>query len=91
MEKGDDRKAARSTLKNMKNRTTAHNKLAAETAEAMELAFGDHDTPAADILVIWDNYFEGLESHNQDILDLRFELKQSIDREVCAAIFAAAE
>lgn len=91
MEKGDDQKAALSTLKNMEKKIKAHNKVAGNTAEKIEEVFSNHDSTAADISAIWDGYFEELENHNQDILDLRFELKQSISREDWTIIFPADE
>jgi hypothetical protein len=91
MPKGDEQKAALSTLKAMKKRTTGLNKVAKQTAKAVDKAFGDHDTSAADLDAIWGGYFAEIDQHNNDMLDLRFELKESISREEWAAIFQDAE
>jgi len=91
MPKGDEQKAALSTLKAMKKRTNAHNKVAKRAAKEIDKAFGDHDTNAADLDDIWDGYYEALDKHNHDMLDLRFELKDSVSREEWHAIFSDAE
>jgi phage-related tail protein len=85
--KGEERKAALSTLKAMKKRTTALNKAAKQTAKEIDKAFGDHDTTAADLDDIWDGYFAAVDKHNHDMLDLRFQLKESVSREEWQQVF----
>jgi len=87
MPKGDEQKAALSTLKAMKKTTTALNKAAKQAAKEIDKAFGDHDTSADDLDAIWDGYFAAVEKHNHDMLDLRFELKVSVSREEWEMIF----
>jgi hypothetical protein len=91
MPKGNEQKAALSTLKAMKKRTNAHNKMARKTVKQIGKAFKDHDTSAGDVDAIWATYFEEVSKHNNDMLDLRFELKESISREEWAAIFQGPE
>jgi phage-related tail protein len=85
--KGEERKASLSTLKAMKKRTTALNKAAKQTAKEIDKAFGDHDTTAADLDDIWDGYFAAVDKHNHDMLDLRFQLKESVSREEWQQVF----
>jgi len=85
--KGDEQKAALSTLKAMKKRTTTLNKAAKQTAKEIDKAFGDHDTTAADLDDIWDGYFAAVDKYNHDMLNLRFELKESVSREEWQQVF----
>jgi len=87
MPKGDEQKAALSTLKAMKKRTTTLNKAAKQTAKEIDKAFGDHDTTAADLDDIWDGYFAAVDKYNHDMLNLRFELKESVSREEWQQVF----
>jgi hypothetical protein len=89
--KGDEKKTALSTLKAMKKRTNSHNKVAKKTAKTLDKAFGNHDTTADDLDAIWAEYFVEVNKHNDDMLDLRFELKKGISRDEWAAIFQDAE
>ena len=57
MPKGEEQKAALSTLKAMKKRTNAHNKMASGIAKEIDRAFSDHDTTADDLGTIWAGYF----------------------------------
>lgn len=89
--KGDAQKAALSTLKAMKKRTNAHNKIAGKTSKQIDKAFNNHDITAEDIDAIWAGYFVEVKKHNNDMLDLRFELRESISREEWNEIFQDAE
>ena len=89
--KGDSQKSALSTLKVMKKRTSAHSKVLKGTMKELERAFSDHDTTVDDLDAIWGEFFVEMNRHNIDMLDLRFELKESISREEWQAIFEEIE
>ena len=91
MPKGDARKAALSTLKAMKKRTSAHNKTAKRAAKEIAKAFVDHETVADTLDTIWAGYFVQVNKRDADMLDLRFELRESISREEWEAIFTDPE
>ena len=89
--KGDLQKAALGTLKTMKKRTSAHNKVFKGTTKELDRAFRDHDTTGDDLDAIWAEYFVELNQYNNDMLNLRFELKESISREEWQVIFQDSE
>lgn len=53
----------------------------------IDKAYSDHDTTATDLGDIWGGYFAELDKHNRDMLDLRFELKESVSREEWQQVF----
>ena len=88
MEKDDRRKEALSTLKAMKKRTEAHNKVVEGTSKGLNKALADNDVTEADIDTIWYRYFAQREAYNRDLLDLRFQLKDQMTREEWQQVFA---
>jgi len=88
MPKDAQQKEALNTLKAMKKRTKARNKQERRTTKDLALAFRDHSASAAEIDAIWINYFAEHDTYNSDMLDLRFELKEHINREEWQAIFS---
>ena len=88
MEKDDRRKEALSTLKAMKKRTEAHNKVVKGTSKGLNKALADNDVTEADIDTIWYRYFAQREAYNRDLLDLRFQLKDQMTREEWQQVFA---
>ena len=87
MEKGDRRNEALSTLKAMKKRTEAHNKMVKGTSKDLNEALANIDATEADIDTIWHRYFAQREAYNRDMLDLRFQLKDQLTREEWRQIF----
>ncbi len=87
MEKGDQRKEALSTLKAIKSRTEAHNKVVSGTSKDLNKALADNDATEADIDTIWYRYFAQREAYNRDMLDLRFQLKDQMTREEWQQVF----
>jgi hypothetical protein len=88
MEKDDRRKEALSTLKAIKKRTEAHNKVVKGTSKDLNKGLADNDVTEADIDTIWYRYFAQREAYNRDLLDLRFELKDQMTREEWQQVFA---
>ena len=87
MSKGEEQKQALRTIKAMKTRTNARNKRVKRAAKDLNKAFGNDDTTNADIDAIWDGYFSDIDQYNHDMLDLRFELREYINREEWQEIF----
>lgn len=81
MTKDDRRKAALSTLKAMKKRTDARNKEVTRATKNLNKALEQDDTDTENIDAIWDGYFAEVDQYDHDMLDLRFELKEHINRE----------
>jgi len=87
MEKDDRRKEALSTLKAIKKRTEAHNKMVKGSSKDLNKALTDNDVSEADIDTIWYRYFAQREAYNRDMLDLRFQLKNQMTREEWQQVF----
>ena len=83
MEKGDRQKEALSTLKAMKKRVSAHNKILKRTSADLDKALSTD----ADIDAIWEAYFEQWDAYNNEMLDLRFQFRDQLTREEWQQIF----
>jgi len=88
MVKDDRQKAALSTLKAMKKRTNARNKYVKRASKDMKKTLGQEDINTTDIDAIWAGYFAEIDQYDHDMLDLRWELKEHINREEWQEIFA---
>jgi hypothetical protein len=91
MVKDERRKQALSTLKAMKKRTNARNKEVRRATKNLNKALDQDNINAADIDAIWDVYFAEIDQYDNDMLDLRFELKDHISREEWKEIFPVPE
>ncbi len=91
MVKDGRRKQALSTLKAMKKRTNARNKEVRRATKNLNKALDQDNINAADIDAIWDVYFAEIDQYDNDMLDLRFELKDHISREEWKEIFPVPE
>jgi sugar-specific transcriptional regulator TrmB len=88
MEKDDRRKEVLATLKETKKRTETHNKMVKGASKDMSAILSNDDVTDADIDTIWDAYFAQRAAYNQDMLDLRFQLKDQMTREEWQQVFA---
>ena len=88
MPKGEEQKAALDTLKAMKKRSGARNKQAKRAVKALDKMYADHGAGGAEADAIWDELFTKIGQYNNDMLDLRFELKAQISREDWEKIFS---
>ncbi len=88
VENDDRRKDALATLKAMKKRANAHNKMVKRTSKDMNISLSNDEVTDADIDTIWDAYFSQRAAYNQDMLDLRYQLKDQLTREEWQQIFA---
>ncbi len=88
MVKDDRQKEALSTLKAMKKRTNARNKQVKQASKDIYKVLRQDVINTADIDAIWTGYFAGIDQYNHDMLDLRWELKEHINREEWQQIFS---
>ena len=88
MIKDDRQKEALNTLKAMKKRTDARNKEVERATKNLNKALEQNDINTADIDAIWTGYFAVIDQYDHDMLDLRFELKEHINREEWKEIFS---
>lgn len=89
MAKDDRQKAGLDTLKAMKKSTKARNKQVKKAAKSLAKAFDRHSVTVEQTDAIWNGYFTTIDQYNHELLDLRFELKEHINREEWEAIFPA--
>jgi hypothetical protein len=88
MVKDDRQKEALSTLKAMKKRTNARNKQVRRASKDIAKLLRQENINTADIDTIWTGYFAEIDQYNHDMLDLRWELKEHINREEWQEIFS---
>ena len=88
MEKDDRRKEALGTLKAMKKRANARNKMVKRTSKDMNKTLSSDDVTDSDVDTIWDTYFSQRAAYNLDMLDLRYQLKDQMTRQEWQQVFA---
>jgi len=81
------RDQAMNVLKAFEESTKNRNEEILETAEQLGKAMGDRNSMAADIDVIWNQYFEDVDAFHSLLVDSRFELRQYVNRDEWQAIF----
>ncbi len=91
MVRDERQKSALATLKLMKKITKVRNKKVKKAAKDLAKAFNHHSVTVEQVDAIWAGYFTNIDQHNHDMLDLRFELKEHINREEWEAIFPKAK
>lgn len=88
MEKDNLRKQALGTLKAMKKRANAHNKMVKRTSKDMNKTLLSDEVTIADIDTIWEAYFAQRAAYNHDMLDLRYQLRDQMTREEWREVFS---
>ena len=88
MEKDDRQKEALSTLKEMKKRTDAHNKMVKGASKDLNKTLSSDGVTDAEIDMVWDGYFSQRAAYNEEMLDLRFQLKDQMTREEWQQVFS---
>jgi hypothetical protein len=89
MEKDDRQKEALGTLKSMKKRTDGHNKMVKGASKDLSNMLSNDEGTDAEIDAIWDAYFSERANYNQEMLDLRYQLKDQLTREEWQQVFAS--
>ena len=88
MEKDDRRKEALGTLKAMKKQTNARNKMVKRASKDMSKTLSSDEVTEANFDVVWDAYFSQRAAYDQEMLDLRYQLKDQMTREEWQQVFA---
>ena len=88
MEKDDRRKEALATLKAMKKQTNARNKMVKRASKDMSKTLSSDEVTEANFDVVWDAYFSQRAAYDQEMLDLRYQLKDQMTREEWQQVFA---
>jgi uncharacterized protein YnzC (UPF0291/DUF896 family) len=78
---------AQATLKEMKKLTKDYAKSNRKTFKSLLSAMDTVDAETVVIDSIWSDYAESVDSYNAQMIDLRFELRDSLTREEWQAIF----
>ena len=78
---------AKTTLKDMKKLTSAYSKSNQKAFKTLLAEMSSLDTNAVAIGVLWDDYYQDVESYNKQMIDLRFELRESLTRDEWEQIF----
>ena len=89
VEDDERRKWALETVSEMKKRTRVRNKSIKASRKSLSRALGNPDVTMAEIDVIWDDYFDDVESYNAKLVDLRFELRNRLTRDEWEQIFSS--
>jgi hypothetical protein len=85
----DERRAdARATLNEMKKLTKAHSKSNQKTFKSLLGVMGEMGTEPETVDALWDDYFQTVDSYNERMIDLRFELRDTLTREEWEQMFA---
>jgi len=85
------RKEVTSTLKAMKKRTSAYGKSTKKIAKRIAGALAEHDGSEVGINAAWVDYFAMTDAYNDDLIELRFELKEQLTREEWRELFSQPE
>ena len=79
---------AKTTLKDMKKLTSAYSKSNQKAFKTLLAEMSSLDTNAVAIGVLWDDYYQDVENYNKQMIDLRFELRESLTRDEWEQIFS---
>ena len=83
----DRRKAALGTLKEMKAVAKNQSKMMQKTVKELKPYVGDQASDDADVEALWEDYFERMQVSDQQMLDLRFTLRDQLTREEWEQVF----
>ena len=81
MVKDDRRKAALSLVSDMEKLTKARNKRVNELRKELKKTLADSDGTVDDLNATWDVYFDVVTTHGEEMIDLRFELRDKLTRD----------
>jgi len=85
--KGDRQKAALDVLKRMNKRTADHNKTVDKTRKQLQGALSAHGFDDQTLDNMWNEYHVARRGYQKDMIGLRFELKDRVDREEWEELF----
>ncbi len=85
----DQQKEIRADLKEMKGRTKDYLKAMNKLIKSTRKEFGVHDVDNANLNEQWDQLLTLNKSYSEDIMNMRFELRDQLTREQWAGLFPA--
>ena len=85
------RAEARTTLKDMKKLTSENLKANQKTFKGLLAELSESETNAEAVEALWENYYKSIESYNEQMIDLRFELRDSLTEDEWQQIFGDAD
>ncbi|GEA50831.1 hypothetical protein VIN01S_16350 [Vibrio inusitatus NBRC 102082] len=83
----EQQKEAVSILELMGEHSKEHNKQTNEINKKISKLIESRDAKLSEIIAIGDSNFENIESYSNEMLELRFKLKEHVTREEWAQIF----
>jgi hypothetical protein len=85
----EERRAeARATLKQMKKLTSGHSKSNQKTFNSLLVVMSEKETDTETVDALWEDYYQSVDSYNERMIDLRFELRDTLTREEWEQMFA---
>jgi hypothetical protein len=87
IEDKDKRKEATATLKSMKKRSKAYLKSLKKLSKEMNSEFDEHSANEQEIDATWDSIFEMNSEYSNDLVDMRFELRDQLSRAEWEGLF----
>ena len=84
------RERAATVVESMLDRSKDHNKALDDLRGRLADVVSRHDVTADEIDALWVEYFESDAQYSDEIIDLRFDLKDELTREEWTAIFSSA-
>lgn len=85
------RSAAVATLKEIQKLTKAQSRSNKQAFKSLLRMASDLDVDADAADALWEDYYLSVDSYNKRIIDLRFELRDSLTREEWNAVFPAGD
>jgi hypothetical protein len=76
------------TLSEMKKRSKQRNKSAKQALKELQGEMAEHDINEAGLDTVFDNYLASLHEYNNDMIDLRFQLRDQLSREEWEVLFS---
>ena len=87
IEEPERRSEIKATLGQMKQRSKAQDKTARQILKRLQGELGEHEANTAAIDSVLDDHLASLHEYNEDMIDLRFQLKDKLSREEWAELF----
>ena len=84
----DERQAdARATVQAMKKLTSAHSKANQKAFKVLLAEMSEMETDVEAVDSLWENHFRAVEVYNEQMIELRFELRDTLTREEWEQVF----
>lgn len=79
---------ARATIQQMEKLTGAQSKSNQKVFKSLLAEMSELVTEADAVDALWNDYFQSVDSYNEQMIDLRFELRDTLTREEWQQVFA---